>query len=357
MKQMAHNKSVYFSLAAGLLVGIISMVLTVGFVSAAPVSQGVQPEDPVGDETCKECHLDITDSWSHSPHANAFDDTVFQQRWEGMGNPGTCLVCHTTNYQATLNTFTVGGVSCEACHGEVKAGHPPEVVPIRADTDYCGTCHTTTLQEWRLTRHASANVGCMDCHDPHSQNRLFDDPDNLCINCHKEDMEDYLEDLHVQKDIGCVDCHALVIPPDPIPEDGIVPTGHTFTITPATCVACHTDSLHAGFHLPGFENGAKSATLNNVAESDTGQTDELIGVDFQANETGLTSEQRIQALETALTSNRITTLFQGGVVGLVLGGSTAWFVAHNVRGSSNQKEESEDDEDEQEADEENLDGG
>ena len=46
-------------------------------------------------------------------------------------------------------------------------------------------------------------------------------------------MEDYLNDLHVQKDIGCVDCHALVIPPDVAPDDGIVPTGHSFNITPA----------------------------------------------------------------------------------------------------------------------------
>lgn len=352
MKQMAHNKSIYFSLAVGLLVGIISMVLTVNFVSAAPTVKDTQPEDPVGDETCKVCHLDITESWSDSPHAHAFDDSVFQQRWEGMGKPGTCLVCHTTNYQATLNTYSVGGVSCEACHGEVKTGHPPEVVPIRADTDYCGTCHTTTLQEWRLTQHASANVGCMDCHDPHSQNRLFDNPDNLCINCHKEGMDTYLEDLHFQKGIGCVDCHALVIPPDPVPEDGIVPTGHTFTITPATCVACHTDALHAGFHLPGFEDGAKSASMNSTPEPSADQTDELIGVDLQANDTGLTSEQQIQALETALTSNRITTIFQGGVVGLVLGGTTAWFVARNVRRSPSQEEENEEDEEEQETDEE-----
>jgi len=30
-------------------------------------------------------------------------------------------------------------------------------------------------------------------------------------------------------------------------------------------------------------------------------------------------------------SRNMTTLFQGGVIGLVFGGSTAWFVAHNVR--------------------------
>jgi hypothetical protein len=32
-------------------------------------------------------------------------------------------------------------------------------------------------------------------------------------------------------------------------------------------------------------------------------------------------------------------LFQGGVVGLVLGGTTAWFVAQNVRSARKSEEE------------------
>jgi len=36
-------------------------------------------------------------------------------------------------------------------------------------------------------------------------------------------------------------------------------------------------------------------------------------------------------LETALASQNVTLIFQGGIVGLVLGGSTAWFVAQNIR--------------------------
>ena len=347
MKKMAHLKPLSASLSAGLVVGLLSMILVVGNGWAAPLPQEGAPGTPIGDDNCKKCHLDIADSWSHSPHAHAFDDPVFQQRWSGLGHSGDCLLCHTTNYQATSNTFDVEGVSCEACHGIVNSDHPPAVVPIRADTDYCGTCHTTTLHEWRLTGHASADVGCVDCHDPHSQQKLFEVPDNLCINCHKGDMEDYLEDLHVQKDIGCVDCHALVIPPDPIPEDGIVPTGHSFTITPATCVACHTDALHSGFSLPGYENGAKFANQNSTNIAQPEQVDELIGVELIQADTSLTEGQQIQALETALNSNRIVNLFQGGVIGLVLGGSTAWIIAHNVRRSTSREGTEEEDEEEE----------
>jgi len=269
-----------------------------------------------------------------------------------MGYPGECLLCHTTNYQATDNSYSAEGVSCEACHGKVEAGHPPSVVPVRADTEYCGTCHTTTLHEWRLTGHAAADVGCMDCHDPHSQGRLFEASDDLCINCHKEQMEKYLEDLHIQKDIGCVDCHALVVPPETPPDDGIVPTGHAFTITPATCVACHTDALHAGFSLPGFEDGAKSAitaTITSTITSTQSITDStLLTAVVSEQESGLSTEQRIQALETSLASRQFATLFQGGIIGLVLGGSTAWLVARNTRRSpvvvEAKEEDDEDDE-------------
>ncbi|HIP70352.1 MAG TPA: hypothetical protein EYH05_03030 [Anaerolineae bacterium] len=210
-------------------------------------------------------------------------------------------------------------------------------MPILADTEYCGTCHTTTLGEWHRTGHATEDIGCMDCHDPHSQDPLFEAPDDLCLNCHKDDMEHYLEDLHVQKGIGCVDCHALVIPPDPLPEDGIVPTGHAFTITPQTCVACHTDALHAGFSLPGYEAGAKAALENGTTEDEVAPISlAFVGGDGDddtavTEEEELSPEQQIQALETALASRNISLLFQGAIVGLVLGGTTAWFIAHNIR--------------------------
>jgi formate-dependent nitrite reductase cytochrome c552 subunit len=178
----------------------------------------------------------------------------------------------------------------------------------------------------------------MDCHDPHSQDKLFEVPDDMCINCHQEDMEKYLEDLHIQKDIGCVDCHALVIPPEVEPEDGIVPTGHAFTITPSTCVACHTDALHAGFSLPGFENGAAQRT-ETITDTLTITDSTLLVAEQAESESRLSPEQRIQALETSLANRQLATLFQGGLIGLALGGTTAWLVARNLRRIEDQPEE------------------
>lgn len=319
--------------------GLLLVIPLTGFAMHYTPQLNVESTKLQAADDCEECHLDIADHWSLSSHAHAFDDTVFQERWAGMGEPGECLVCHTTNYQQTTGEYTAEGVSCEACHAETPENHPPEPVPILADTEYCGVCHTTTLGEWRLTGHADAVVGCMDCHDPHSQNPLFEVSDDLCINCHEEDMGPYLEDLHIQKDIGCVDCHKLVIPPDEVPEDGIVPTGHSFTITPATCVACHTDALHAGFSLPGYEAGAKST-------QDTTEAGEEPSPEMRETEIspGARSEQLERDLETtraALASRSMTFWFQGGVVGLVLGGTTAWIVANNVRRERKERDDEE----------------
>jgi len=297
------------------------------FARAAPVFQEPTPTPTEPVKPCAECHLDVADSWSQSPHAHAFDDPVFQEWWQGRGEPGDCLLCHTTGYQETGGAYLAEGVSCEGCHGPSKADHPPAIIPVKADTEYCGGCHTTTLSEWRLTGHAASDVGCMACHDPHSQKPLFEVADDMCLNCHEEDMGAYLEDTHVQKGIGCVDCHALVIPPETPPEDGIVPTGHTFTISPATCVACHTDTLHAGFALPGYENGAAAAAEGEITPAPEGEQATIA----PATESALPPEQHIQALETALASQGMTVLFQGGVIGLVLGASTAWLIARNLR--------------------------
>ena len=329
------------ALISGLVVSLLTMTLYTGLVFASPLTQVEDPPAKVlTGENCQDCHLDIEENWSHSPHAHAYDDPIFQEQWIGLGSPDNCLACHTTNFISSTGEYESEGISCQSCHGTTTADHPPKVISTKADVDYCGSCHTTTLSEWRKTGHATANVGCMDCHDPHSQNSLFEDPDDLCINCHQEGMGDYLNDLHVQKEIGCVDCHALVIPPEFVPEDGIVPTGHTFSISPQTCVACHTDTLHAGFTLPGYENGASGGTGfhpgDSSSEEESGGAQPLIE---PPTESDLNPSQRIQALETALASSRVSNLFQGAFIGLVLGGSTAWIVGRNIRPLPDEEEE------------------
>lgn len=347
-KKPTRFKNIVLPAFAGIMVFAFTLFLATGLATAAPLEQDDMPPAGETGKNCAECHLDIAEDWSHSPHAHAYDDPHFQERWDALGSPGECLACHTTSYIASTGEYYEEGVGCVACHGETSSNHPPEIVPVYADAEYCGECHTTTLGEWKMTMHAPTGVGCMQCHNPHNQQPLFENKDDLCINCHQEDMDRYLEDLHIQKGIGCVDCHALVIPPEVPPDDGIVPTGHAFNITPATCVACHTDALHAGFSLPGYENGttgmhAITSTITGTAMTPTLLAEAHANMALEDGET-LTPEQKVQALEAALANRNITLLFQGGVVGLVLGSSTAWIVARNVRRIPGEEPESTDDE-------------
>ena len=152
-----------------------------------------------------------------------------------------------------------------------------------------------------------------------------------------------LQDLHIKQGIGCVDCHALVIPPEEIPDNGIVPTGHAFTITPATCVACHTDALHAGFSLPGYEDGAKAANGDESGDEDTESTVSALETmaEVETEDTALSTEQRVQALEAALASTRLSTLFQGGIIGIVLGGITVYYLGRNrIQSEENENDDS-----------------
>lgn len=348
MRKQRYCTRAGFPLLCGLIVGLLGLLLTVQLSAAAPPGQteeatpapSADPSQGEGDvKECQECHLDVARHWSDSPHAHAFDGDAFQERWTGLGEPGECLVCHTTDYQQSTGAFAAEGIQCQGCHGEATADHPPAPVPIKADTEYCGVCHTTTLSEWRLSGHAGADVGCAGCHDPHSQNALFAEPDELCLNCHAEALGDHADDVHISQGVGCVECHALVIPPAEPPIDGITPTGHTFTISPATCVACHTDTLHTGAALPGYEQGAAAA-----GETVAGEATPAAGTAAIQGAAGqLTAEQRLQATEAALASRNLALLFQGAVVGLVLGGTTAWFVSQNARRAAENGEEESDD--------------
>src|SRR5690606_35919052 len=97
----------------------------------------------------------------------------------------------------------------------------------------------------------------------------------------------------------------------------------------------HTDTLHTGFALPGYENGAAAAHETTPSDELTEPTPE---VDAAAATEGATPEQQIQALEAALANRNVTMIFQGGVVGLVLGGTTAWFIANNLRSARREDE-------------------
>jgi hypothetical protein len=102
----------------------------------------------VGWKTCTDCHAEISQLWSQTPHANAY---------EGLLNSGqqdlpACLQCHVVGYGETGGfldqelTLELAGVQCESCHGPGRRhidapddGHNIIRSPTEKD---CRTCHT-----------------------------------------------------------------------------------------------------------------------------------------------------------------------------------------------------------------------
>ena len=213
MKQFLMSKRLNWPLLAGLLAGMLGLLFATQLTLAQDDDAPEAPVIPTQD--CQECHLDVASHWESSPHAHAFDDAAFQAQWASLGQPDECLACHTTNFIRSTGEYEGTGITCQACHILPETEHPPAEVPVLADTEYCGKCHTTTLGEWRLTGHAKVDIGCMNCHDPHSQDTLFEEPDDVCTSCHAEEdplLKEHPDVLDNLENVGCVDCHTLTIP-------------------------------------------------------------------------------------------------------------------------------------------------
>ena len=149
-----------------------------------------------------------------------------------------CVGCHVTNYDPTAKTYTEMGVGCEACHGpgsDHTAGDKTAIVnPKNLDASkramVCGRCHSVgkdisgkyafpvnfrpgddltkffvdakptapgrnqQYSEWLTSKHASMNIGCTNCHDPHgvatTGKQLKKPINDLCLGCHAGAVKD-----------------------------------------------------------------------------------------------------------------------------------------------------------------------
>ncbi len=206
-------KQKILSLAFGFVLIMVALHLTTKLNQAAPLTQNPEPTPEVKD--CVECHLDVAKNWSHSKHAQAYENDHFQDHWQEMEKPSNCLSCHTTNYLAATGEFSEEGVTCTACHGPGGDDHPPEPIPVYSGAEDCGKCHMKTLGELRLSGHLKEDLSCTTCHDPHRQEVLFENRDDLCQECHETDSPEMAEHPDVLENIakiGCVDCHTIAIP-------------------------------------------------------------------------------------------------------------------------------------------------
>lgn len=97
---------------------------------------------------------------------------------------------------------------------------------------------------------------------------------------------------------------------------GIVPTGHTFTVGSDTCIACHQDTVHS---------------RNEIVKL-TGEVTDLKTFDpDQLNQTIETQKETIVALEATSSVRLYTGLAQGAIIGLLTGAVSAWVVSKRIK--------------------------
>ena len=284
-------------------------------VAAPQAGPNNQQSGYAGSESCAACHEEIVGVWESTRHANAFSSPIFQRDWSEIGSDVTCLECHTTGWDPASGGYVEEGVTCESCHGPFQPGHPQQPMPVKPDAEMCAACHETTTDEWHASVHSQAGIQCQDCHNPHSQTPKAETVTELCSNCHKERGDSFTHGTHANAGLECSNCHMYTTPRETSPIEGLVPTGHTFSVGSDACVGCHQDTVH---------------TRNEIVKL-TGEVQELENADLETLQQAVTEqEQTITTLETRSSVRLYTGLAQGAIIGLVTGGAAAWVVSKRL---------------------------
>jgi len=288
-------------------------------VQAAPeIAPPAQTETTsyAGSSACANCHTEIHEDWLETRHKQAFSSPIFQRDWTGMGSQVRCLECHTTGYDRVTGKYAEEGVTCESCHGPFQTGHPMTQMPITPNAELCSRCHKQTTDEWRASVHSQTSIQCEACHNPHAQTPMAASITELCVNCHKEWGTTFTHGTHASAGLECSNCHMYTSPRSGSPIEGLVPTGHTFSVGSETCIGCHQDTVHTRDEIIKL-----SGEIQNIATLDTATLEQKI--DEQA--------QLISSLEARSTVRLYTGLAQGAIIGLITGGAAAWVVSRGIR--------------------------
>ncbi|MCB0001247.1 MAG: hypothetical protein KDH08_15165 [Anaerolineae bacterium] len=252
------------------------------FILAAPVALADQPS-PVDPNTCALCHQDEVRNWQNSPHASAMNAIKGHEglTCQNASDPNCdCLTCHTTSFDVAMPLASASGVTCEACHGPLVAGHPESgEMPLDVDSSICSDCHVDTHAEWQTTPHGQAGVQCIGCHNSHTQNLRLDDQ-KLCESCHSERLQDSGHVAHAQATVACIDCHTS--PADTaLAVDGAMPSpSHEFSVNTAVCESCHSDTFQVN------STGTSANTDWNPTFASTSQASAETAAALMVAETG-----------------------------------------------------------------------
>jgi len=302
------------------------IVLAIGLaLSAAPLLAAPLPDNmrtaaadvaPQTEPPCQQCHPDEYAQWQAAPHASAMIDPAFQEQLQLQHNQEACLQCHTSGLDIGTESGAAAGVTCEACHGPYKEGHPSaETMQLPMASETCRTCHLATFVEWESSSHGQANIECFDCHLAHSQGLRTGSEETLCVACHELRDVDTLHMTHRIDGLTCSGCHMSDQMSGAHDTATVQVSGstHDFDISSAKCLECHTETLSAS---------ADISTMNAVAASAATDGAKLVAETARANALADQVQQlegRFVGLRNAAIIGMGLALGVGGFVGLAAG--------------------------------------
>lgn len=272
-------------------------------VDASTVLPNSNPNDFVGDESCRACHEDQFKSVADTKHGKLSQIKEWKdkpQSCESCHGAGkahteepsktniisfanktskeiseTCLACHSG--KEAHNNFRrgdhyrndVGCTDCHTAHGtklDVKrkdsitllndetpdnAGPAINAMLIRSETSLCISCHTETKAQFNKPfRHKvlEGAMKCSDCHNAHGgfetrQTKLGIGADASCIKCHSDKQGPFVFEHGPVKMEGCSSCHT--------PHGTNNPKMLNRSSVRQLCMECHSSFSDADDGAPG----------------------------------------------------------------------------------------------------------
>ncbi len=265
-------------------------------------TQTLAPQPQEQELPCQGCHPEEHTAWQGSSHASA---------------------------AGGVNGSLAAGVTCEACHGKYKEGHPKaETMQLPMESTTCRTCHATEFMQWESSQHAEARIDCYDCHQAHTQGLRLGSVEKLCSACHTDEQTEAAHSIHGISGVDCTSCHMseLMIDAANLTDGAKAPlSNHTFAVASDVCTRCHTGAAHksTGSSQSGGQAGSasQSASATGAAiaspatlatEQQSQRVDEL---ELQLND----AEKRITDLRNIAVVSMGLSLGVGGALGLLVG--------------------------------------
>lgn len=297
-------------MAAVMLVGTSHPTTAAGHAPGTLTQPLFQEEQPL----CGSCHPEQYAAWKDTAHARAVMAPTFQEEFNKSEDQAACLTCHTTGFDSASGEFMAEGVTCEACHGGYKEGHPKaETMQLPMESATCRECHQATFDNWEASLHGQKGVECYACHLPHSQGLRTGSEETLCAGCHADRQEQFAHATHGLSGLECKTCHMA----DEFHSQGAAAlTGakvadHSFTVGSDVCASCHQDTIHYSDKLPALR---EAAAVQDPEQLRT-QAALVPGLEEQVN---TLQDSLMQQRRTSLILMGLT-LGGGGFAGLLLG--------------------------------------